>query len=202
MLCLNCRINRCPPGYITCSQECNIAYRNKPVVSEDQIAPNWLTVKEICSVLNLNEGTFRVWQNKGIIPFHMVGGRYFFVLEEVKEALTKSGRKFQEGSMEKSASQESVSDNERVSTPVQIMTPMPSVESRVVIRESDVACFFGSMGIRDRMLLAAKEAARDVVLKAADEAKRKGDHKLRADLLDDFVHLEEGLKMIFQERKC
>lgn len=54
---------------------------------------------------------------------------------------------------------------------------------------------------RTRMCMAAKEAARDVVLLEADRAKREGNHELRAQLLDDFIHLEEGLRVTFQERQ-
>ncbi len=55
--------------------------------------------------------------------------------------------------------------------------------------------------VRKTMLEAAKQAARDVVIEFADQAKKSGNHELRAELLDDFIHMEESLKVVFQEAR-
>lgn len=59
-----------------------------------------------------------------------------------------------------------------------------------------------SGSVREQMLEAAREAARDVVLRAADKAREAGDHQRRADLLEDFIHMEEGLKLSFAPRSA
>jgi hypothetical protein len=53
--------------------------------------------------------------------------------------------------------------------------------------------------IRLEMIRAAKAAAREIVAKAADYARKIGDHELRADLLDDFICIDECLKVTFEK---
>ncbi len=55
--------------------------------------------------------------------------------------------------------------------------------------------------VRKLMLKAAKEAARDLILREADRAKSAGHHELRANLLDDYVHMEQGLSVVFEGRR-
>ena len=52
--------------------------------------------------------------------------------------------------------------------------------------------------VRLKALAAAKEAYRDVILEAADQAKSKGDKDLAIRLYDDFIHMEQGLKVIYE----
>jgi excisionase family DNA binding protein len=46
----------------------------------------WLREREIAAILKVQPGTIRAWRRRGKIPFHQIGGRYFYDLAEVAAA--------------------------------------------------------------------------------------------------------------------
>ncbi len=51
---------------------------------------------------------------------------------------------------------------------------------------------------RERAMKEAKESYRDVILEAADAAEKRGDSALANRFYKDFIHMEEGLKVIYE----
>lgn len=177
--CANCS-NPVPPGFTTCSEACTTEWRSRGRFGYD--APSspegTVTTRDLAHALHINPGTLMTWMYQGKIPVERVGSKLCWRIEEVRKAIEAGGlRTRRSWGLE----------TEKIeSGPVEI-----------VIRSDMPLLTEESTPLRDRMLRAAKEAARDVCLLAADEFKRIGKHEDRANCLDDFIRLEEGLKMVF-----
>lgn len=43
----------------------------------------YLTIKEVCNKLSINQSTLYRWTKEGLIPTHKVGGRRLYLLDEI-----------------------------------------------------------------------------------------------------------------------
>lgn len=230
--CLECGAI-CEPGFNTCSQECNLAYRKndrrkKAGGGLGDVPEGYFTLSEIAVKLGLSPATLYARKLNPGFPKGIAG---HYSLEEVANLGIKPRRR--SGDAGKEMGQPIIDDPMRDSVahvmnmppgsvqvgpvsvigpdeykaPEPVELPPPAVGPKSTSNlKAEKARIEGEIKqinaqlpkvIRQRMLTAAKEAAKDACLEAADEARKRGDHWLRAQCLEDYVHLEEGLKMIF-----
>jgi hypothetical protein len=144
-----------------------------------------LSTRELCRILEVESATISNWIRDGFITARKEGIENRFQLADVYNAFLRAA-----------ANRPPVADAQDVA-PAQVAPqpepafspepPLPALMARLA-------------AVRERMLAAAKESARDVCLDVADEAKAQGDHEFRAQCLDDFIQLEHGLTLVFAPR--
>lgn len=196
----------CEPSFNTCSQECNLAYRKDGPKVEEEAPEGYFTLSDIGKKLGLSYSKLYFCVNKGrgrhVKP---KGGKYS--LEEcaklgLEPSTMPTGHTVIIGGQEVGGITASLKQAEPPLAYPEFQTPREGLQherGRIEeqIREVNRAL---PKAIRERMLSAAKAAARDACLEAADEAKKAGDQWLRAQCLEDYLHIEEGLKMVFHGR--
>lgn len=175
---------------MTCSSECakalsqeNLAQAHSPESREENPEPKLpegcLTGEELA--VRLSETLQREisvrhigqWRRLGKIAFHRQGESLYYVWDEVLPQIQSGDFARNQATLDDAPKKE----------------------------DSQPSQTFSLEQYRKKMLRAAKEAARDECLREADRAKASGDHKRQAQCLEDYIQLEEGLTLIFQERR-
>lgn len=175
--------NRTPPDFQFCSPECTASLAMNPpeVMPNPPLPGRWGTRHEIAALLGVSVMTIHSYATKGMLGETQknLQGHLIHSLDFIETSFAEKIEK---------AKAKKVAEAPPLLVPVEISVEAP--KTSIIPKE-----------IRDKMLSAAKEAARDVCLRAADYARKQEQHEIRAQLLDDFIHLEEGLQIVFEERK-
>lgn len=190
--CLHCGAP-VPVGFSTCSPECTIKDRNgEPKPGEESQSfdtipdgVETITGEELARMLGVSTATVFSWKFKRKIPAYQLGPRRCrFSYEAVCKAL---GRELPPvpGSPENPVVGYVVDGGAKGATVKVLLPGRPPATPDWI----------------QRGLVAAKEAFRDVMLERADEAQARGDHKERADALEDYIFFEESLKVAYQKRE-
>jgi hypothetical protein len=132
------------------------------------------TAPELCKILNVTPMTLYSYRREGTLTeHHKLGNAYAYVLGQVKEQLERVAKGI-------------LSDKKPLEAPAS--TP----ETETAMSDGDP---FGRA--RLRAMKAAKEAYRDEILEAADQAEKLGNTELALRLFKDFIHMEEGLRVLY-----
>lgn len=142
----------------------------------------------LAKILQTSLGSFSAWQKAEILRVvHRNGNAHMYRLGDVKEQLEKVVRG------------EKLDVLQRL-----VVARHPDTQEQAVQECRAVAtCVPHIAGVepfeasRARAMSAAKEAYRDVVLEAADHARKSGDKDLAISLYEDFIHMEQGLRIIY-----
>jgi hypothetical protein len=149
-----------------------------------------LSTRELARVLDVETATISNWIRDGFITARKEGVENRFRVLDVYNAFLRAADRPPVGEAQGVAPAQVAPQPEpafHCPPEPEAAAPLPALTLRLA-------------AVRERMLAAAKESARDVCLEVADEAKAKGDHELRAQCLDDFIQLEQGLAMVFTAR--
>lgn len=195
----------CEPGFSTCSQECNLAHRAGSAKKEglSEVPEGYWTLGELALKLGLSPATLYARKVSGK-PFPKgICGHYS--LEEVAALGIKPRAKRDEVEpVHEKVELVQPASVERSPEPQVVIVEGRSLEERKQALTEGIAQINRRLpeAIRESMIRAAHEAAKDACLMHADEARKRGDHWLRAQCLEDFVHLDECLKITFNEKEA
>lgn len=183
-----------PFGHNTCGPECTDALVRNPKKVEKaddtppaEVAPFLIGTQKAADQISVSYPTIYGRIQTGKLQAWRVGGRVMVDSREVEKM-----RKLPVGS--------------RDEEPLVSELPPPPVRAKAISEDEAprVQKWIGTSlqleSIRARGLKAAKEAFREVILEASDEAKGRGDFQLQARLLEDYVYFEEGLKLVYSGR--
>jgi len=148
-----------------------------------------LTANELSQIFKTTNVTVSAWNRSGeLVATEKDGQSFMFRVDHVLEQLAciAADRPNLRAEMLKTQTQEIV--------PVQLMPQVRHATIETTARRLD-----GFDDIRSRANKAARDAYRDVILEEADKAKARGDKDLAIQLYEDFIHAEEGLKVIHSE---
>ena len=177
-----------PVGSTTCSADHTKRFYAGETLERSEPGLQLVSTGALCTIIGVSNSSVDNWERQGLIHSEASGGRKRWDVERVKKEMIAAG-----------LPRRSFPNRKTISVSAEDVRQIP--EQNIALIKTAIAREVNSLGaLRESMIKAAKEAARDVCLRAADRAKASGDHQLRADLLDDFVHLEEGLKMTFEPR--
>ncbi len=189
-VCLSCK-GEVAPGWSYCGPACSgsLSTQSLSEPEERQSTEGLMTCGQLAIALGVATGSIQLWRASGIITGVQVRGSFYYKVEDVTAALIERG-----STRAKNIAQRYLENRSapKVTAPVTEQCPQ-SIQAAI----STTPVFDR---IRDMMLAAAKQAARDVCLEYADHAQAIANHELRAQMLDDFIHLEEGLQLIFTPR--
>jgi hypothetical protein len=182
-LCQACSIN-IPESWSYCSSDCSAkAATQSGIAATDSAAPpaGLLNTPQLAAHTGISTQTIRALRIEGILKAHRYGGAYYFDPDEAIAAIRANGT----AQLNRKLDEALVPKTERPAAPAAStpppfkLLPGPSQEiaEMLVVESERQANWSETVGrAREQMLIAAREAARDVILQLADEAKRRARH--------------------------
>ncbi len=180
---------------MTCGSDCTGKIYSEAGQKGEPIGlpEGYLSVSDAAKAVQVSTMTLSNWRCAAKVSAAKYGGRFIYNLEKLKQEIAAKGLTYKPRTATTADVLMVASD---------IVSPPISLKPGAVnyVQPPEPQVHFNLDEIRTEMQKAAKEAARDVVLVYADRARDKGEHEIRAQLLEDFIQMDEGLTMCFKER--